>query len=188
VRILPCVLMVFGATTIGCNGSRSNDAAQRTGATESEEAPSELKTHIRREAEAMFRAFQAGDIDSFLQYCPDEMIEMAGGREQLASLVRQDPLQGKGEIRSQRVLDVSDVVAEESGELAAFVTIRMDFDLVGEQYTQHSYYVAVSDDSGKSWKFWSGQNDDQKVLFRQWFPRLTSTTDFPRYSFGPTID
>lgn len=137
----------------------------------------DTKQRILKQAIEMYSAFSQKRYDEFLAYFPLELISQLGGLQKTIQLISQDPL--KGAIVTRDIVNVSDIVEEEHG-LAAFVTVTTIYDFDGQEYLQQTYMIALSEDQGHRWVFYSSQGQpEQETHYKAMFPRLTETFSYP---------
>lgn len=132
------------------------------------------------QAQDMQQLFVEGELDGYIDYMPVNFIEMAGGRTAIEELMQSD-MANLGElIEAVSLGEVSEIVQEEN-VLAAFVPVETLYSFPNGQYLRRSYYVASSEDGGKTWKFLSSQGEPaQENFYRSQYPNLTKKLAFPK--------
>jgi hypothetical protein len=121
---------------------------------------------IKAEAENISRAFVDGDFGRLLDLTYPKLIELSGGRKKLLAEV-------EGQMKEMRDMGTK-VISLTVGEpgtsvragatLVAMVPIRLKMETAEYNMEMESYWLAVSADEGKAWRFISGSSLDVNVL------------------------
>jgi len=136
---------------------------------------------IKAEAENSSRAFINGDMDKMLDLTYPKLIELGGGREKVMAAL-------ESELKEMRELGMK-IIAHTVGEpepsvrvgakLVAIVPTALKTELDGSVIEQKSFWLAVSTDEGKSWRFLDGSSlntDTLKLLL----PEAVDKIKLPR--------
>lgn len=121
---------------------------------------------IRAEAENSSRAFMNGDFRKVLDLTYPRLIEMGGGREKMLAAV-EDQLK---EMRDLGMKIISHRVGEPQpsvragDKLVAIVPTVLRMESPEYVFEQNSFWLAVSNDEGKSWRFIDGSSLDAHLL------------------------
>ena len=76
--------------------------------------------------------------------------------------------------------EISKVVSEDNC-IAAYVPVTMIHRIDDIRLHDRTYYIACSEDEGKTWKFVSSQGKpEQETFFKSIYPKLTTQIPFPK--------
>jgi len=121
---------------------------------------------IKAEAENSSRAFMNGDFGKLLDSTYPKLIELGGGREKVLSLI-------EGQMKEMRDEGMK-IIAYTMGEpepsvragakLVAILPLKLRMESREYKMELSSFWLAVSTDEGKSWKFISGSSLNSDTL------------------------
>ncbi|HYP01229.1 MAG TPA: hypothetical protein VER76_13645 [Pyrinomonadaceae bacterium] len=137
--------------------------AQQPGATT---ARTPEAASIKAAAEISSRAFMSGDFARLLDLTYPKLIELGGGREKMLAAI-----EGQlKEMRDEGMKIVSHTIGEPEpsvragSQLVAIVPVELGMESSEYIIRQKSFWLAVSEDEGKTWKFLSGGSLSEDVL------------------------
>jgi hypothetical protein len=121
---------------------------------------------IKAEAENSSRAFTNGDMGKVLDLTYPKLIEIGGGREKVLAAL-------EGQLKELRELGMK-IIAHTVGEpepsvragakLVAIVPTVLKMESRESIFEQKSFWLAVSTDEGKNWRFLDGSSLDANAL------------------------
>lgn len=121
---------------------------------------------IKAAAEISSRAFMSGDLAKLLDLTHPKLIELGGGREKMLAAIEEQLT----EMRDEGIKIVSHTVGEPEpsvragSKLVAIVPVELRMESSEDIIGQKSFWLAVSEDEGKTWKFLSGGSLSEDIL------------------------
>lgn len=136
---------------------------------------------IKAEAENSSRAFIEGDMGKMLDLTYPKLIELGGGREKVLAALESE----LKEMRELGMKIISHTVGEPEpsvrvgAKLVAIVPTALKTESDGSVFEQKSFWLAVSTDEGKSWRFLDGSSLDTATL-KLLLPEAVDKIKLPR--------
>ncbi|HEX8131496.1 MAG TPA: hypothetical protein VF527_20530 [Pyrinomonadaceae bacterium] len=121
---------------------------------------------IKAEAENCSRAFMNGDFGKVIDLTYPKLFELGGGRAKVLAEVetQMKELQNKGIKIISHAIGEPEQSVRAGGKLVAIVPIRLKMESPEYYIDLKSFWLAVSTDEGKLWRFVSGSSLDENIL------------------------
>jgi len=135
---------------------------------------------IKAEAENSSRAFMNGDAGRMVDLTYPKLIELGGGREKVLAAVEEQ----LKEMRDSETKVIAHTVGEPEpsvragAKLVAIVPTALKMETEGFIIEQRSFWLAVSTDEGKSWRFIDGSSLDADT-FKLLLPEAVDKIKLP---------
>lgn len=133
---------------------------------------------IKAAAEKSSRAFMSGDYNGLLDLTYAKVIELGGGRTKMLAAIEA----GVKEMHDLELKIISHTIGEPQKsvragtQLLSIVPVTLKMESPTEFYTQKSFWMAVSQDDGRSWRFIDGSYlnpDTLKMLIPEAAGKIT---------------
>ena len=143
----------------------------------------EMIPEIKVELGKMTKLMLSGNYDGALAYMPKRLINKVGGKD----------LVGEGVVRIMAAAADREFVIEkyEAGEpgipqgmgslIVSLVPIHAVIKSPLGRFHQDTFYLAISDDGGKTWSFGSNPDQAHQWVFFDLYPELIGRFKFPEY-------
>jgi hypothetical protein len=144
----------------------------------------------QREATRMYQAFIARDLKTFAGFTYPRIVEMAGGRDKMITLVEKGltHMKDTGLAFKNVVVARPTQIVFDGKETQAILPMKVVMSApTGEIHTE-SHLLGVSSDGGKSWTFIDGAkltNESARKILPSFNPELSLPTT-PQPKFVPT--
>ena len=114
-----------------------------------------VSENIKSQAEKMVTAFKDENYNSLLDYTYPKILEIAGGKEVLESIVKQmmDDMKADGVFVDSATVGEPGAVFEAGTELHSTITQTVYMKYTGGRMISESTLLAVSMDAGSNWYF-----------------------------------
>ncbi len=114
-----------------------------------------VSENIKSQAEKMVTAFKDENYNSLLDYTYPKILEIAGGKEVLESMVKQmmDDMKADGVFVDSATVGEPGAVFEAGTELHSTITQTVYMKYTGGRMISESTLLAVSMDAGSNWYF-----------------------------------
>lgn len=137
----------------------------------------------KTKADEVAQATVKGDYGKLADLTYPKIVEMAGGRDKMISVVATGVrnMKERGfEFRSAKVGEASPLVPG-GGDLYTVVPFTLEMKVPGGKATMKSFLLGISGDKGKTWTFVDGSKigDDQK-LTKKLLPNLPEKLKLPK--------
>jgi hypothetical protein len=121
---------------------------------------------LQAQAEESSRAFIEGDFGRLADLTYPKLVELIGGREKLIEVVRKGVEEAKAEgfVPLSSVPSAPTQVLRVGRQTYAIVPLKFKMRAPNQILVSDSYMIAVSEDEGQNWKFFSGASVDEAKL------------------------
>jgi hypothetical protein len=168
------VLLVLGVG-VAASAARAGDA--RPSGPLAADVARAAKDAAKRDGNAMYQAFHAGDLERFAAYTYPGLFKMFGGKEKMIAVVKQgiSDMAAKGFVFKSAVVGAPTQLVADGDQLQAMLPLNHVMTAPGGELHLEGHMLGVSSDGGKTWTFIDAENltaENVRQVLRSYDPRL----------------